>query len=79
MTFASVVVKLPRSQNPWPLSGTITRQISGTGSVVAGTTTRSFSVTKTVTITFNGTRLVPMMVGNVAFTLDLYTGKAVKG
>lgn len=79
VTFASVVVKLPRSQNPWPLSGTITRQISGTGSVVAGTTTRSFSVTKTVTITFNGTRLVPMMVGNVAFTLDLYTGKAVKG
>ncbi|HEY5062225.1 MAG TPA: hypothetical protein VII52_11860 [Gemmatimonadaceae bacterium] len=79
VTFSSVVVKLPRSQNPWPLSGTITRQISGTGGVVAGTTTRTFSVTKTVTITFNGTRLVPMMVGNVAFTLDLYTGKAVKG
>ena len=79
VTLANVVVKLPRSQNPWPLSGTVTRQISGTGSVVAGTTTRTFSVTKTVTITFNGTRLVPMMVGSVAFTLDLYTGKAVKG
>ncbi|HEX4682893.1 MAG TPA: hypothetical protein VH277_09305, partial [Gemmatimonadaceae bacterium] len=78
VTFTNVVVKLPRTQNPWPQSGTVTRQISGTGSVVAGTTTRTFNVTKTVTITFNGTRLVPMMVGNVAFTLDLYTGKAVK-
>jgi hypothetical protein len=78
VTIANVVVKLPRSQNPWPLSGTVTRQVSGTGSVVAGTTTRTFSVTRTVTITFNGTRLVPMMVGNVAFTLDLYTGKAVR-
>ena len=78
VAFANVVVKLPRSQNPWPMSGTVTRQISGTGGVVAGSTTRTFSVTKTVTITFNGTRLVPMMVGNVAFTLDLYTGKAVK-
>lgn len=78
-TFANVVVKLPRSQNPWPLSGTVTRQISGTGSVVAGTTTRTFGINKTVTITFNGTRLVPMMVGNVAFALDLFTGKAVKG
>jgi hypothetical protein len=35
-------------------------------------------VSKIVTITFNGTRLVPMSIGGVAFTLDLYTGKAVK-
>lgn len=78
VTFANIVVNLPRSQNPYPISGTVTRQISGSGSVVAGTTTRTFTVKKTVIITFNGTRYVPMMVGSVAFTLDLYTGKAVK-
>lgn len=75
-TFANVVVKLPRSTNPWPMSGTITRQIHGTGSVVANGVTRTFTISKTVTITFNGTRLVPMTIGTVAFTLDLYTGKA---
>jgi hypothetical protein len=78
VTFANVVVNLPRSQNPWPMSGTVTRQIAGAASVVRSGTTRTFTVAKTVTITFNGTRYVPMSVGTVQFTLDLYTGKATK-
>jgi hypothetical protein len=77
-TFTNVVVNLPRSANPWPMSGTVTRQIAGTGTVVKNGVTRTFTVSKIVTITFNGTRLVPMSIGGVAFTLDLYTGKAVK-
>ena len=77
-TFTNVVVNLPRSANPWPMSGTVTRQIAGTGTVVKNGVTRTFTVSKIVTITFNGTRLVPMSIGGVAFTLDLFTGKAVK-
>lgn len=78
VTFANILVNLPRTQYPWPISGTVTRQINGTGTIVSATATRTFTVAKTVTITFNGTHLVPMMVGTVSFTLDLYTGKAVK-
>jgi len=78
-TFTNVVVKLPRSQNPWPLSGTITRQINGSASVAKDGVTRTFTVAKMVSITFNGTRLVPMSIGGVAFTLDLFTGKATRG
>ncbi len=77
-TLANVVVKLPRSANPWPQSGTVTRQVSSAGSVMANGTTRTFTVSRTVTITFNGTRYVPMTIGNTAFTLDLFTGKATK-
>jgi len=77
-TFTNVVVNLPRSASPWPMSGTVTRQIAGSGTVVKNGVTRTFTVSKIVTITFNGTRLVPMSIGGVAFTLDLFTGKAVK-
>ncbi len=78
VTFTNVVVNLPRSQNPWPMSGTVTRQMIGSGSVSKLGTTRTFTVTKTMTITFNGTRYVPMTVGTMQFTLDLYTGTATK-
>jgi hypothetical protein len=77
-TFSNIVVDLPRSSNPWPASGTITRLVSGSGTVIKNGTTRSFTLSRTVVITFNGTEFVPMMVGNVAFTLDLATGKATK-
>jgi hypothetical protein len=77
-TFANVVVKLPRSLNPWPLSGTVTRQINGSASVAKDGVARTFTVAKTVTITFNGTRFAPMSIGGVAFTLDLLTGRATR-
>jgi hypothetical protein len=78
VTVANVVVNLPRSQNPWPMSGTITRQISGTASVTKTDVTKSFSVTRTVTITFNGTQNATVTVGGNTYTLDLATGVATK-
>lgn len=78
VTFTNVVVKLPRLANPWPISGTVVRQVAGSGSATRSGTTRTFTLSRVVTITFNGTRLVPMTVGTTAFTLDLMTGKATK-
>lgn len=78
VAFANIVVSLPRTEHPWPMSGTVTRHVVGTATVVRDGVTRSMSVDKTVTITFNGTEFVPMTVGTKSFTLDLATGKAVR-
>jgi len=77
-TFTDIVVTLPRSTNPWPASGTITRDATGTATVTKQGITRSLTVTRTVTITFNGTEFVPLMVGTNAYTLDLATGAVTK-
>ncbi len=71
-TRTNVVVNLPRSENQWPVSGTINRQctIKITGGPNDGKT-----VERTVTITFNGTQMVPITVNGKAFTLDLKTRK----
>jgi hypothetical protein len=74
VTISNVVVNLPRSSNPWPISGTVTRNISGTASVQKAGVSKSFSVTRTVTITFNGTQDATVTVGNSTYTLDLSTG-----
>ena len=78
VTVSNVVVNLPRSSNPWPISGTITRHVVGTGSVQKSGVSKSFSVDRTVTITFNGTQNVTMTVGSNSYTLDLSTGVATK-
>ena len=78
VTFTNVLVKLPRLTNPWPISGTVVRQVAGSGSATRNGTTRTFTLSRIVTITFNGTRTVPMTVGTTEFTLDLLTGKATK-
>ncbi len=77
-TFSSIVIQLPRSANPWPMSGTVTRLVTGTGTVIRNGKTKTLSISKTVVVTFNGTSTVPMTVGGVAFTLDLSTGKATR-
>ncbi|MDE3173887.1 MAG: hypothetical protein KGN74_12510 [Gemmatimonadota bacterium] len=77
-TFTNVVVDLPRSTHPYPASGVVTRVVSGAGTVVRNGTTRTFTFSRTVTVTFNGTEFVPMLVGTQAFTLDLATGKVTK-
>jgi hypothetical protein len=74
----NVVVDLPRSSNPWPMSGTITRNISGTASVAKSGVSKSFSVVRTATITFNGTQYATVTVGSSTYTLDLSTGVATK-
>ena len=70
LTITNVVVPVPRGQDGWPISGTITRHATIT--VVGGPndgTTRE----RTVIITFNGTRLVPIQVNENHFTFDLET------
>lgn len=77
-TFTNVLVTLPRSANPYPTSGSISRQVNAAGTVTKGGKSRSFSASRTVTVTFNGTEFVPMTIGSTAYTLDLATGKATK-
>jgi hypothetical protein len=77
-TFSNIVIQLPRAQNQWPLSGSITRQVSGSGTVTKGGKTRSLTISRIATITFNGTQFVPMIVGTTTYTLDLATGNATK-
>lgn len=78
VTVSSVLVNLPRSSNPWPMSGTITRHITGTANVTKLGISKSFSVDRTVTITFNGTQQAAVTVNGNSYTLDLSTGVATK-
>lgn len=77
-TFTNIVVQLPRSANPYPVSGTIARQITGTGQVTRNGQTKSLTINRSVLITFNGTEFVPMTVGSNNYILDLATGNAPK-
>src|SRR6185312_9947976 len=74
VTVSNVVVNLPRSTNPWPASGTITRHVSGTGSVERNGVKKTFTMTKTVTVTFNGTQNALVSVDGVNYSIDLTTG-----
>ncbi|MBT8395922.1 MAG: hypothetical protein HKO65_07695 [Gemmatimonadetes bacterium] len=71
-TITNVVRAVPRADNPWPLSGTITRVIHA-----VRTKEGEDPVEKnlTVTITFNGTQFVKMVVddgtGPVEYDVDL--------
>lgn len=73
-TVTGVVIAVPRAAT-WPLSGTITREV--TVEVIRGledSTTRQ----RIVTIEFNGTQFVPMTVNGETFTLDLETRSIVE-
>ncbi|MFL5575822.1 MAG: hypothetical protein ACJ79S_07645 [Gemmatimonadaceae bacterium] len=70
----NVVVKLPRSSFPWPQSGTMTRTVSADLEVV-GARDGTRRVSRTVTVTFNGTARVPLVVNDLSCTLDLETGR----
>jgi len=78
VTLSNIVVNLPRSTNPWPMSGTITRVISGTAGVQRDGISKTFTLSKTVTITFNGTQYATVAVGGNTYTLDLATGTWTK-
>ena len=62
-----VVIPFPRTDDAWPLSGTITRSISMTLTNGEDTRTRE----REVTIEFNGGSEVTVTVGDETFTLDL--------
>ena len=67
-SITNVVVPVPPTDNGWPLSGTITRQINVTytGGPRDGTTTQ-----RTVTIEFNGTQFATLTVNGEAYEVDL--------
>ena len=78
VTVSNVLVNLPRSSNPWPISGTITRHVTGTAAVEKTGVSKSFTLDRTVTVTFNGTQYATVAVGGNTYTLDLSTGVATK-
>ena len=77
-TVADVVVAVPRSQNPWPLSGTVTHAFTGTRTR-EGARTVSKTISYTATITFNGQSVVPLDVGTKELCVNLATRRVVAG
>lgn len=75
VAIASVVVPHRNNQDldPWPLSGTITKQVTGTVTVNGETRT----IERKVVITFNGTQFPTATVNGEPFTLDLATRKVL--
>lgn len=66
-TVTNVVVAVPRAlNNPWPLSGSVTAEVTSNRPRFGGGTVHFVA-----TITFNGTRIVPLDVGDREFCLDL--------
>jgi hypothetical protein len=66
-TFTDVVHAVPFADNPWPLSGTITRNMTVTVTTEQGTRTH----TREVVITFNGTQYPEMTVNGEPFEVNL--------
>lgn len=73
VTFTDVVIAVPRD-GTWPLSGTITREM--TADFTRGEESRA--VERTVVIEFNGTQFVTVTVNGEAFTMDLATHRIVE-
>ena len=73
-TFANVVVPFPRARGAWPLSGTVTRQVTATRDGAGEPETRS----RTATLTFNGTQMATMTVGDRTFSVDLASGRTLR-
>ena len=66
-TVEDVIVGVPRSENPFPLSGTITRSITATFTNGDATETRS----RTAVLEFNGTQFATLTIGDEVFEVDL--------
>ncbi len=67
---AAVLFQMPRDLNPYPLSGTITRNT--TTMFTAGSYSRT--VMRSFVVTFNGTHIAQLMDGALTCDLDLDTG-----
>ena len=73
-TISDVVHAFPRL-GTWPLSGTITREIT---IVIVSETENAQTRTRTAVITFNGTQLATITVNGEPFTFDLETKTVVR-
>jgi hypothetical protein len=71
----AVTWNLPRSTNPWPVSGSVKRIVSVNVVVTQGTRTQTRSGTHTVTVTFPADNQgnVPLTVNDKECTLNLVT------
>lgn len=67
-TINNVVVPYPRTEDGWPLSGTIERGVTITRTLPSGETE---TVQRDVTVTFTGDQYATVTVGDETFTLDL--------
>lgn len=68
LVVTDVVVPVPNGTDAWPLSGTITRQCTVT---FVGGPRDGQTISRTATVTFNGTQTVTLTVGGKTFDLDL--------
>ena len=73
----NVTWNLPRSTNPWPVSGTLAHAYTATAIFVHTEPVKADTVVKTGTslVTFNGTQTVTIVVGALTCSLDLSTRK----
>lgn len=71
----NVVYKLPRTDFPFPQSGTITNDVTVSATTPNATAATNRSGTRHVVITFNGTRTAAVTIDTTACSLDLVTRK----
>jgi hypothetical protein len=69
-TVAALRFTLPRSANPYPTSGSISRNLSL--HVTAGSFSKT--ITRSAKLTFDGTAIAELQVGALTCSLDLVTG-----
>jgi len=72
-TATNVTFDMPRSQNLWPVSGSIVHNVTVHFEADRATRTETRTVTRRAMITFNGTQDVTLVVGGLTCTLDLET------
>ncbi len=72
----NVTFALPRSANPWPLSGTVTHTWNATAIfTAAGGSPNTTNRSGTTTITFDGTQTPSVTAGGLTCKIDLQTRK----
>lgn len=64
------------AKDPWPLSGTITKVITGSVTVTRDGETQTREISRTVVITFDGTQFASMTVNGETFEVDLAARRA---
>lgn len=72
-TATAVTFAMPRSQYPWPQSGTVVHDITTHFTATRGTGTYSRTVTHRVVVTFDGTQTATLQIGALTCSLDLAT------
>jgi hypothetical protein len=76
-TTEDLIYRLPRSENPYPVSGTITRQVTVTQTKDKDGKVDTRTYTRTVVVTFDGTQFATITINGTEYTLDLATGRVI--